>query len=148
MKHIQLFERFKENFEKFKEEERTEVNKISNLYFNKRKKLTNSYLVLINEAGQELIDDWSATSSFDHTLNQFLFKIELEKVSKKDVENIFKLLLKFEKKASEEFTVKYRFVADVGYDVHYRCDSILNVDLTTTRHIERANKTLIQVWLS
>ncbi len=148
MKHIKVFETFKEDFEKHRIEKNAEVNKITNFYFHKEKEIVNSYIVLINEAGQELIDDFNAVSSYDRTLGEFLFKIEVGRVSKREADFIFSKLQKFEKKLNSEFQIKYRTVVDLGYDVHKRGTFEDVVDTKLDMISKRAKKTLIQVWLS
>lgn len=147
MKHLKLFETFNDTYEEFSREKNAEVAKVTNLYFHREKELTNSYLIHINEAGQELIDEWEATAKYDHTLKKFLFKLELGKLTLANVDSILKKLSIMEKKLSSEFTtITYRAVIDMGYNV-FKDGTLSNISEHRGQMV-KAKKTLIQVWLS
>ncbi len=148
MKRILLFEAFSGDFEKHLAEKQVEVKKVEDIYFSKSKVLTDSYLSLINEAGQELIDAWEATSKFDHTLHKFLFKIEVGKITITDSKDIFNLLAKFEKKMKSEFTISYRLVIDIGHNIYKEAKQLSEFGDHINTEVSKARKTLIQVWLS
>ncbi len=155
---LNLFETFKQDFEKHKKEEQEEATRVSDLFKQKSKELTDSYIRLINEAGQELIDDWTVDIMFDS--NRFLFRIELNDVSDKDIDQFIVSTNRFESKLEDEFQIEYRLLVsgDFTYDetLLYRNSAPFNTREGIEQGIRRIlknarinkNSTVIHIWLS